>query len=178
MPPDEHAADAARHLEDAEFAITQFSSWIVSADTKAGLLSAATALLIGGLIGERGNLAVAVRGHTGIDTAVLALLALTGVALVVTAGFLVGVLYPRKAPLPESRFAWPRHVAPSPPDMTRLVTEEHDQAVIATEAWLQATALASIAGSKFGAFKIALIAFAVSAASFLVLVGTSAFLPT
>lgn len=178
MPPDDDAAGhAARHLEDAEFAITSFGAWIVSADTKAGLLSAATALLVGALVGERSNLVTAARGQLSIDVAVLGLLAFTAAALLLTAGFLGGVLYPRKSPHADSRFAWPRHVAPAPLDMTRLVEQRHDEEEIAKEAWLQATALATIARSKFRWFKHALVVFAISVLGFLALVATSAFLP-
>jgi hypothetical protein len=178
MPPEAvPEGHAAGHLQDAEFAITSFSSWIVSADTKAGLLSAATALLVGALAGERAHLAAAAKSESGIAIAVLALFAFTVAALLVTAAFLGGVLYPRRSRLVESRFSWPRHVA-LPLDIPQLVGSTRDEHTIASEAWLQATALASIAQSKFRAFQIALIVFAFSVLGFLALVGTSAFLST
>ena len=177
MPPDDTAgASATQHLSDAEFAITSFSSWIVSADTKAGLLSAGTALLVGALVGERGNLVTAAHGEGAVDFAVLWLIALTAAALLTTAGSLAAVLYPRKSPTPTSRFVWP-HLVNSPRDMSRFVGQVHDDAAIALEAWNQARALASIAHTKFKVFKTALIAFAVSATAFIALAGVSAFLP-
>lgn len=128
-------------LTDVEFVIAQTGEWIRAADTKAGLLFGAVALLGGwAFASARAELAL-VRAGVAEPLGLLAI-GLSALVITVAGGLLLAVLMPRVG-ISVTRYAWPWVAAVQLPDVMSLGTETRRQ-----EAWIQAMALARIAGTK------------------------------
>jgi hypothetical protein len=146
-----HSTEAPARLDvsDAEFVIGQTGDWIRSADTKAGLLFGALAVLSGWL----GSSAEGLRGlWSGQPHQLDALIALAGcvVLLAVANVLLVGVLIPRRSTDAATRYAWPSVSKKSLDDLLALTPETRRE-----EAWKQAKQLAEIASRKHDLFAVA-----------------------
>ena len=163
----------AESSDDAQFTIVQNSEWIRNADTKAGFLLAALAVVVSnatslarGLIDRSANTG----GHviTGIVLAFSAIILLT-----TAAGFIVKVLIPRIGPASfvESRFAWPWLAT-----QTADAVSRRGPSSIRQEGWMQAIVLGRIVKAKLSAFRIALI-FASAGAFLLLIAAALSYLP-
>lgn len=139
------------HTEDAYFAISNFSTWINNADTKAGFLVAAWTVLVGALAtsGDRIQRALPVAGGRSLAALVFLILSLS--CLSVTAYFLYSALSPRLPAPGFSRFAFPNVANAKLRDLINA-----DPSRSREEAWRQARQLAQIALAKFLAVKRAL----------------------
>lgn len=140
---------AAADVSDAEFVIGQTGEWIRSADTKAGLLFGALAVLLGWLSTSTGELHGLRSGQLHrLDTIALAGCA---VLLAVAIVLLVLVLLPRRATPPTTRYAWPLINKMSIDDILELTPTTRRE-----EAWKQGKQLAQIASRKHFWFTAAL----------------------
>lgn len=156
--------------EDVRFLIAQTSANIANADTKAGLLVAGLAVLLGGIATHGQSLLREPwrQGWHNIASAVG--LSLAAVFAIASALLLVRVLIPRTfQPTEATRFAWPWLEAQTLDDLVKMPDES-----LRREAWIQVIELARIANKKYRAFKLGLICILVSALVFAVeiLVGT------
>lgn len=135
-------------------------NWIVNADTKAGLLATATAIIGGIMASQRASLRNAFRPQDPADLWELSTAALAILALLVCAVALVSVLRPRVRTGPYSRYSWPAVSSAS----FELVIEHamHDSAI---EAWRTVYDLSLIARKKFYWLKMAIFAWATAALS-------------
>ena len=141
-------------VDEARFAITQFSGWIANADTKAGLLATATIFLGGTLVGQRTGVRASFAPATWHDwvRTVLITGALAAVPIAVVA--LTAALRPRVLDDTRSRYSWPFVAATPVRDLaaSRRTTDD--------EVWLAAHDLAVIARRKYRWLTIALTAWA------------------
>ncbi len=145
--------EPADDLADAHKALGYFGTWINSADTKAGLLSAALAVVIAAVTQQRGAVADVVRPANGGELAALCLLGLLGAFVIVALVALARAITPRTQPSDiPSRFGFPtvafhgwKHLPAT-------------RAQAAEEAWSQAHALAGIAATKNRAVRMASVA--------------------
>lgn len=140
-------------LEDGHQALAYTATWINNADTKAGLLSAAVAVVLAGITQQAHSIKNVLSPAGGGEWAALSLFALLAGALMVAIIALAKVITPRM-PLPQSpsRFGFPTLASP---------TWRHHPATregAAEEVWQQARLLSSIARSKFGSLRVASIA--------------------
>lgn len=147
-PPDQ--ADPEADLAEALAAGAEFGCWVRNADTKAGLLAAATAVLVGALAQQTGTLGTFLAPETRLETVVLVLLVATGGGMLTTTVFLGHALIPRTPTSSEvpNRFSWPDMAEADPAQLRR-----GDQAAAAHEAWCQAHTVAIIAKRKFDAIR-------------------------
>lgn len=130
--------------QDAYFAIEQFTVWINSADSKAGFLSAALAIIVNGLVLALDSRAGGFR-HLGELGPVVATAFVTCAlcALACTAA-LVLAIYPHVYRQPHSRYSWPS-VAESDP----LALAAAASVATRGEAWVTARSLALINRRKY-----------------------------
>ncbi|WP_204072741.1 Pycsar system effector family protein [Planotetraspora phitsanulokensis] len=137
---------------DAHFAISQFSAWIMNADTKAGVLAAALAILINGLLGQK--IAITALLPPRNVAAWLPLTALTGSAICIIAAsmHLILAVRPKIRQDEFSRYSWP---SVSKSTISQLVSRGTD--TDREEAWKTAHTLASIAEIKFRRLRVAFI---------------------
>lgn len=161
MPPDARAAppanaganrdaDSADDLTDAHHAIGYFSTWINNADTKAGLLSAALAVVIAGGAQQAHSIGDVARPDGPSELAALVVLCLLGAALAVGIVALAMVVTPRTPhSQPPSRFGFPTVASHA----WRCERSSRENA--ASEAWGQAHVLAQIAARKFVSLRLA-----------------------
>ena len=145
-------------VDDARHAISEFSSLINNADTKAGLATAATAVIVAGIAQQQDALGDALGADTAAERWALVLVALTAIALLVTLVGLGLALIPRTPiGIRGGRFSYPT-VAEEEWRFVPGMPRSH----VASEAWAQARTLAQIVRRKFTAVKVALIALGVS----------------
>lgn len=158
--PTEVAEDApivpvepASDLADAHHAIGYAGMWINNADTKAGLLSAALAVVVAAATQQSRVIGDVLRPGGGGEWAALVVLCLLGLAIVVGVVALGLVITPRTPPpAAPSRFGFPTLASHG----WRHVPATRAQA--AEEAWGQAHVLSRIATRKFAALRVASIA--------------------
>ncbi|MFJ3618724.1 hypothetical protein ACIPSH_11305 [Streptomyces iakyrus] len=143
-------ADEREPGADVTLAINQVSAWIVSADTKAGLLAAGLGVLVAGLLTRAGDLYSMSPPHTVRQTLILVLLHLAVVWVTASGWFIMRTLAPRTVSSTPTRYGWPtlarRAHAPQPAETGRA----------REEAWQHAVDLAAVAERKFAAFRKAL----------------------
>ena len=146
-------AAAADHLADAHQAVGYAGGWVNNADTKAGLLSAAVAVVIAATSQQAGAIKAVARFKHSSDVVAFTLFCLLGVAVTVALIALATALVPRTPP-PQmsSRFGFPTLASPgwTPSPVTR--------AEAADEAWNQARVLSTIAQRKFVSLMVACVA--------------------
>ena len=107
---------AGAETQDAYFAIEQFTASINSADSKAGFLSAALAIVVNGIVLEWGSRPRGLRllgDHGQVAVVALCLSALCALACT---GMLMLAIYPRVRQHSYSRYSWPSvaHASISP----------------------------------------------------------------
>ncbi len=145
-------SDAGPDSDGSQFMISQTASWIVNADTKAGLLLTAVAVLGAALAGQ---ISSTLKRSTELDIrlgSALVLFAAAAVVLGISVFHIYRVLIPRTGPTAsESRFSWPWLSQRSPQDLLG-----RNPGGLRLEAWAQAVTLAAIASAKFSAFRTAL----------------------
>lgn len=144
---------------DAFFAINHFAAWVSNADTKAGFVAAAAAVLGGGLVSQIPRMTTLLPFCGLREWSSLALIAAAGVALLFTLVFLMVSLRPRGYVESFSRFSWP-DVSQTPLEVL-VQAPSHD---VRREAWQQARNLAIIAAWKFSAVRRSLWCLAAAAA--------------
>ncbi|MEU4468919.1 hypothetical protein AB0G20_35405 [Streptomyces sp. NPDC024017] len=136
---------------DVTLAINQVSAWIVSADTKAGLLAAGLGVMVAGLLTRAGDLRSMAPPHTFREFLTLVLIHLVVISLSASGWFIVRTLAPRAVSSTPTRYGWPtlarRAHAPQPSAEPGRAREE---------AWQHAVDLAAVAERKFAAFRRAL----------------------
>lgn len=142
--PNVESGDSHDDLEDAHHAIDYVSGWIRAADTKAGLLSAAIALILTGTFGQDSPFTSDTQ--TGLES-LTRLLIWVGLLLAVVS--LAATITSRSRPGPASRFAFPTLADDT---WNRPIV---DRGQVAREAWAQAQALAAIARRKHLAVGVA-----------------------
>lgn len=145
-----------------QLAITQFSTWVSNADTKAGLLATATTLLGGGLASQRGAIRKSFAPATALEWVSTVAVSVTMIAMVVAVAALVVGLRPRARRYGFSRYSWP--------SVASLSLEQYLERVQRTprlEGWRTAHDLARIARVKFLCLHVAASAWALGALSFL-----------
>ncbi|MFF8868613.1 hypothetical protein [Streptomyces massasporeus] len=144
-------ADEREPGADVTLAINQVSAWIVSADTKAGLLAAGLGVMVAGLLTRAGDVRSMSPPHTVRETLILVLLHLVVVWVAASGWFIMRTLAPRTVSSVPTRYGWPtlarRAHAPQPAGGTGRAREE---------AWQHAVDLAAVAARKFTAFRRAL----------------------
>ncbi|MCP2260895.1 hypothetical protein LX15_004615 [Streptoalloteichus tenebrarius] len=143
--------------EDARFAMTHFASWIGNADTKAGLLAAATTVLAGAVVGQRAAVVAALTRPTGWRVVALVGLGLSVVGVVVTTLFLIRAVAPRVRQDGFSRYSWPT-VADTSLSGLMATDPEGDR----REAWLSALTLARIVRRKYANLRCAFVSWLIS----------------
>lgn len=144
---------AAPSSSDGQFMITQVSTWISNADTKAGLLLTALAIAGGAWFTSLKNLSDELVDARRI--AALVVLILAGAWLVVSIYFVVRVLVPRTStpPTMDLWYSWPWLAQLDITAMPLRGGAPGDD----DGAWIQAVVLAKIARDKFRAFRSALL---------------------
>jgi hypothetical protein len=146
----EDPEELSDHVSDAFQMIGSTGAWINNADTKAGLLAAAVAVLVAALAQQMSVLAEVLRPHgptAWIALSLLSLLVMDMCTAVLALGF---VIRPRtQLPETHSRFSFPTIADPAWKYHPANRTE------VAAEAWSQARVLARIATVKFQVVKIA-----------------------
>jgi Family of unknown function (DUF5706) len=130
--------------QDAYFAISQFTSWISSADTKAGFLSAALAVVAGSVISESSAHFTGTARSGPRAWCASTLLGLAMAATFVCALYLLLTVYPRVREQRSSRYSWPSVAA-----QTERALVESNYRTDREEAWATAKSLALIAQDKF-----------------------------
>jgi hypothetical protein len=149
-------------LEDAHHALDAFREWITNADTKAGLLSAASAVLVGAVGSQQRAITAVLSPRGSLEYIGLGLLIAWTLSLSVALAALGYALVPRiPHPSAPSRFAFPT-VARSDWPLTPI-----SRAGAAREAWAEAKVLALVAAHKFSGLRIAFPSFAAALALFL-----------
>jgi hypothetical protein len=152
-PRSKHRIDegpCADGLADALQMITNTGTWINNADTKAGLLAAAVAVLVAALAQQTSVLTQVLHAHSRHVWVAFSILVGLVVDLCTSVAALGLALRPRTPhPQTPSRFSFPTIASPA---WTRW-PEDRDQ--VAAEAWTQAHLLARIAVGKFRALKVA-----------------------
>ncbi|SHG07780.1 Pycsar system effector family protein [Streptoalloteichus hindustanus] len=148
--PEVSTQDSSPSTEDARFAINHFATWIGNADTKAGLLAAATTVLAGALVGQRSAVVATLARPTGWQVVALVALALSAVGVVVTTLFLIRAVAPHVRQDGFSRYSWPT-VADA--DLTALLAGQREDD--RREAWLSALTLARIVRRKYANLRCA-----------------------
>ena len=139
----------ARDCEDAYFAINQFTAWINNADAKAGFLSAALAILAGGIARES-NERFKSLGHLDAQQwLVIAAVASSAIVSIVSAAYLVRAIYPRIQSQPFSRYSWPSVANVSHASLLKTGIRSNRD-----EAWMTALSLALIAKKKFRCLRV------------------------
>jgi hypothetical protein len=134
----------ATETQDAYFAIEQFTVWINSADSKAGFLSAALAIVVNGMVLEWGSQPRGLR-HLSEQGAVAAVaFCLSVLCALACTGTLLLAIYPRVRQHAYSRYSWPS-VAQSAAQATTALTPIASR----REAWATARLLALIARQKY-----------------------------
>lgn len=143
-------SDAMDDLADAHFAIGYASGWVTNADTKAGLLSAAIALILGASGQQISKIHLIMALRNGAAWTALALLVAMGICVVTAIGALASVLIPRTTPPRRpSRFGYPTLSSPAWKHTPASRVEA------AEEAWDQAGVISGIASTKFRALRVA-----------------------
>lgn len=152
LNPDAHVLErnSSEDLADAHQAMGYFTIWIQNADTKAGLLSAALAVVLGAMAQQGKVLGDVLRpNHLG-EWAALVLLCCLGFTVLVATISLALVLTPRTPPPQEpSRFGFPTVAS----DEWKHSPATRAQA--GAEAWGQAQVLALIAARKYATLRFA-----------------------
>lgn len=172
MQQDPPIPDVADHDpgEDVRFTLEQTGEWIRAADAKAGLLSAALAVLVAAITAKFDRAHVVNWADFPGDAIKAGLLAATLLSLVKSAYNLKGVLIPRTQPGSEpTRYSWPWVESASLEEIVKIPTSSSRR-----EAWVQAKTLATIAKDKHRNFTTALRWSAITAGSFLLWVGSMA----
>jgi len=149
--------------QDAYFAIEQFTAWINSADTKAGFLSAALAIVVNGLVLDSRFGGVGQLSDRG-PVVVLAF-CLSALCALVCTGALMLAIYPRVQAQPYSRYSWPS-VAESTsgtPAAAAPIASRH-------EAWSTARSLAIITRKKYRYLRFSFVCWIVSLVALLLAV--------
>ena len=142
--PQSESVSPRHDLEDAHHAIDYVSGWIRAADTKAGLLSAAIALMITGMLQQDNPIGTVPTDLAGIARVLI------WVGLLVAVLAVGATIAPRTSPTATPcRFAFPTLADGR---WTRSVASRSN---IADEAWVQAKALAVIAKRKHQAVWVA-----------------------
>ena len=142
---------------DAEYAIVQFDNWISSADTKAGLLMAATTLLGGLLASQKASISTSFHPQQPFDWLPLTAISIAIMGFLVTVGTLLFVLYPRIHHGLNSRYSWPT-IAKMTAEETAVYASSRTPGM---EAWRTAHALATIAMQKFYWLRLAIASWAI-----------------
>jgi hypothetical protein len=123
----------------------QFARWITNADTKAGLLAAALAILTGWVAQRMGTVVHRLPPGSLVEWIVLLGLLTSAAAIVLSTAFLVCAVIPRvHEPRLFSRYSWPSVAGASVADL--VLTERRSER---EESWQTAHILASIARRKF-----------------------------
>jgi hypothetical protein len=150
-PPDRTTSED--DLADAHSAIVYASTWVNSADTKAGFLAAMSAVVIAAISQQTDEIGVAIQLAGNGRPVPLVLLVLVGSALAVALVALAFVITPRTPP-PQapSRFGFPTLASRG----WKRVRATRAQA--AEEAWDQARVLSRVARAKFKALRVAAVA--------------------
>ncbi|MCH5677356.1 hypothetical protein [Streptomyces gilvus] len=136
---------------DATLAIDQVSAWIISADTKAGLLAASLGVLVAGLLTQASALRGMAPPHTVRQALILLLAHLTVISTMVSAWFVLRTLAPRTVTSTPTRYGWPSLARTQGP-----VTPAAEPGRARAEAWQHAVDLAAVAELKFASFRRAL----------------------
>lgn len=143
-------ANGVDDLDDAHHAIDYFGQWIRGADTKAGLLAASVAVIIGTGSAKITTSTNALQPPTDLSALTRVLVGLTIVAVSISVAALAVAVVPRTTPSEiPSRFSFPTVASP---DWT-FVPATRDEASV--QAWTQARVLARIAQNKHGALRVA-----------------------
>lgn len=152
-PADVTATDPSDDLLDAHHAIGYAGTWINNADTKAGLLAAALAVVVAGATQQAEAIGDALRPANGGEAVALVLLGMLG-ATVATATVGLGLATIPRTPPPQapSRFDFPTLTSHG----WRHVPATRAQA--AAEAWGQAQVLSRIAARKYAMLRVAMTA--------------------
>lgn len=143
---------AGQETQDAYFAIEQFTAWINSADTKAGFLSAALAVVVNGIVLASDTGAGGLRHFGGQGPVEVAAFALAALSAAICTGTLVLAIYPRIQQQPYSRYSWPS-VAESTPQALAASTSVANR----DEAWATARSLALITRAKYRYLRLSFI---------------------
>jgi len=147
------ATDPSEDLVDAHHAIGYAGTWINNADTKAGLLAAALAVVVAGATQQSEAIQDALRPANGGEAVALVLLCLLGATVAIaTLGLALATLPRTPPPQAPSRFGFPTLASPG----WRHVPATRAQA--ATEAWAQAQVLSRIAARKYATLRVAVTA--------------------
>ncbi len=147
------ATDPCDDLVDAHHAIGYAGTWINNADTKAGLLAAALAVVVAGATQQAEAMSDALRPGDGSEVAALILLCLLGAAVATaTVGLALATIPRTPPPQAPSRFGFPTLASHG----WRHVPATRAQA--AAEAWGQAQVLAGIAARKYVRLRVAMTA--------------------
>lgn len=154
-PPQSVVSDAPDGT--GEFAIGQAGEWIRSADNKASVLLTGLTLVLAVVSSQARDLR-ALWTHDASRPAATWVLGAATLWLVIAYVLAVSVLVPRTSSV-RSRYAWPWVATASADELLALRPGDAP-----AEAWIQAKALAVIAQIKFGRFKLAVWATAVSVA--------------
>ncbi|MFE3646110.1 hypothetical protein ACFXOM_34910 [Streptomyces sp. NPDC059169] len=140
---------------DATLAINQVSAWIVSADTKAGLLAASMGVLVAGLLSQADTLRSMAPPRSVREALILGLTHVVVLSMVVSVWFVLRTLAPRSVTSAPTRYGWPTLVRKSGTGDV-VVEPSADPGQARAEAWQHAVDLAVVAELKFAAFRRAL----------------------
>lgn len=135
---------AVPDAQDAYFAIQQFTGWINSADSKAGFLSAALAVVVNGIVLEYNSHHAGVQGLGGRGAVMVAAFAVSALCALGCTGTLVLAIYPRIQAQTHSRYSWP-----SVAECTSAALEASAPIASRSEAWSTAHSLALITQRKY-----------------------------
>lgn len=140
-------------VDDALHAIDTMTTWVTHADTKAGLLATAVAVVIAAIAQDRDTISDVVRASGAAEVISAAILAgIGGLLLVAVVALGVAVTPRTRLDSRPTRFGLPTLASPG---WTRTYVPRSE---ISDEAWLQATTLARIANRKFSFIRTASIA--------------------
>ncbi|MFD4641669.1 Pycsar system effector family protein [Lentzea sp. NPDC058436] len=154
------ARTVRRHRDstsEAQFVITVVGNWIVNADTKAGLLATANAVLGGVVASQRSSLRSAFNPKSPTPWWELPIAGLVALSFLISMVALVAVLRPRIRTGPYSRYSWPAVANLSAEDVLSRARRNPE-----AEAWRTARDLSLIARRKFLWLRVAIFSWAVT----------------
>lgn len=158
VPRDPQATETASDdVGDALHAIGTMTTWVTHADTKAGLLAAAVAVVLAAMAQDREMIGDVARSAGTAEIVSAVVLVGIGIAVIVAVIALGTAVTPRhRTDSSPARFGLPTLADPG---WTRTRAARAD---VADEAWVQAVALAQIASRKFSQVRVASIAVTVA----------------